>query len=201
MTGRVNLTGRLESFGRDGTERLHNLSGVFNLRIEDGTIHRLRMLVQILNFLDLSRWFTFQVPDLSKRGINFRSISADFKVDRGVYTTDNLVVDSDDLRMTGAGQINSPKDEIDFRVAVRPFAGMDTGLNQIPLIGTGIAAIKNSFLVASVNIKGPMEAPTITPAPFSTLSEMALGVLRIPKSILTLPGGERKENPVAPPAQ
>ena len=194
MTGRVNIAGLLSSSGKDRTERLRNLSGGFRLRIEDGTIRRLRVLVQILNVLDLSRWFTLQVPDIGKNGINFRSITADFKVSRGVYSTDNLIVDSDDLRMTGAGKIDSPKDEIDFVVAVRPFAGLDTGLNQIPLIGTGIAAIKNSFLVASFNIKGSMDDPTITPAPLSTLSEMALGVLRIPKSILTLPGGETKQS-------
>ena len=199
MTGRVNIAGQLNSSGRDHAERWRNLSGAFNLRIEDGTIRRLRILVQILNVLDLSRWFTFQVPDLGKRGINFRSITADFKVNRGVYTTDNLIVDSDDLRMTGSGKIDSGKDEIDFVVAVRPFAGIDTGLNQIPLFGTGIAAIKNSFLVASFSIKGPMEDPTIIPAPLSTLSEMALGVLRIPKRLLTLPGGETKEPANAAP--
>ena len=199
MTGRVNIAGQLNASGKDDAERLRNLSGAFNLRIEDGTIRRLRVLVQILNVLDLSRWFTFQVPDLGKRGINFRSITADFKVNRGVYTTDNLIVDSDDLRMTGSGKIDSGKDEIDFVVAVRPFAGIDTGLNQIPLFGTGIAAIKNSFLVASFSIKGPMEDPIIIPAPLSTLSEMALGVLRIPKSLLTLPGGETKEPANAAP--
>ena len=199
MTGKVNIAGQLNSIGKDSAERLRNLSGAFHMRIEDGTIRRLRVLVQILNLLDLSRWFTFQVPDIGKRGINFRSITADFKVNRGVYTTDNLIVDSDDLRMTGSGKIDSPKDEIDLVIAVRPFAGIDTGLNQIPLIGTGIAALKNSFLVASFNIKGSMDDPTITPAPLSTLSEMALGVLRIPKSMLTLPGGEKKEPANAPP--
>ncbi|MBM4262806.1 MAG: AsmA family protein [Deltaproteobacteria bacterium] len=193
MTGRVNIAGRLESVGKDGAERLKNLSGAFHLRVEDGTIRRMRVLVQILNLLDLSRWFTFQVPDFDKRGINFRSITADFKVNRGVYTTNNLIVDSDDLRMTGAGKIDSPKDEMEFTIAVRPFAGIDTGLNQIPLIGTGIAAIKNSFLVANFNIKGSMDNPTITPAPLSTLSEWVLGILRIPKSMLTLPGGEKKD--------
>lgn len=200
MTGRVNISGRLESVGKDGAERLRNLSGAFSLRIEDGTIRRLRVLVQILNLLDLSRWFTLKVPDFDKRGVNFRSITADFKVNRGVYTTQNLIVDSDDLRMTGSGKIDSPKDEMEFAVAVRPFAGIDTGLNQIPLIGTGIAAIKNSFLVASFNIKGPMDNPTITPAPLNTLSEWVLGMLRIPKSMLTLPGGEKKDPAeVAPP--
>jgi hypothetical protein len=105
-------------------------------------------------------------------------------VNQGVYHTDNLVVDSDDLRMTGAGKIDVPKDEVDLVVAVRPFAGIDTAINYIPLIGRGIAAVKNSFLVASFNIQGRIDDPTITPAPVGTLSEWVLGVLRIPKSLI-----------------
>jgi len=199
IMGKVNFTGHVDTMGDNGTERKKNLNGAFALRIEDGTIHRLRVVVQLLNLLDLSRWFTFKLPDLNKEGIRFRRISGDFKVTKGVYATENLLVDSDDLRMTGSGKIDVPGDEIDFVVAVRPFAGIDTGLNYIPLIGTGIAAIKNSFLVASFHIKGSIEDPTITPAPLGTLSEWFWGVLGIPKKIISLPGAENQAPSNTPP--
>ena len=195
VTGKVNMTGYLESAGKDGAERKRNLNGALSLRIEDGTIHRLRLLVQLLNLLDLSRWFTLKLPDLNKDGIRFRSISGDFAVQQGVFSTQNLIVDSDDLRMTGGGKIDLANDEIEFVLAVRPFAGIDTAIDYIPLIGRGIAAIKNSFLVASFNIKGPIEDPTITPAPLSTLSEWVFGVLGIPKNIIGWGGDEKKELP------
>jgi hypothetical protein len=195
MTGYVHLTGKFESVGKDGQERKKNLDGSFKLRIEDGTLGRLRILVTILNLLDLSRWFSWQMPDLGKNGIRFRSISGDFKVNKGIYSTDNLFVDSDDLRMTGAGRIDVPRDEMDFVVAVRPFAGIDTAMNYIPLIGRSIAAIKNSFLVASFNIRGPIAYPTITPAPLNTLSEVFFGVLGIPKNIIGFGAEENKDQP------
>ena len=193
MSGKVNLNGKLETVGKDDTERKRNLNGAFNLRIEDGTINRMRILVQLLNLLDLSRWFTFQMPDLAKQGIRFRAITADFKVSNGIYFTDNLIVDSSDLRMTGAGKIDVPKDELDFVVAVRPFAGIDAVISYIPLLGRGIAAIKNSFLVASFHITGRIDEPTITPAPLGTLSEWFWGVLGIPKNIIGFGEGEKKE--------
>lgn len=193
MTGKVNLTGKLETVGKNDTERKQNLNGAFNLRIEDGTINRMRIVVQILNLLDLSRWFTFQIPDLAKQGIRFRAITGDFKVTKGVYSTENLIVDSSDLRMTGVGKIDVPKDEVDFVVAVRPFAGIDTAMSYIPLLGRSIAAIKNSFLVASFNITGRIDDPTITPAPLGTLSEWFWGVLGIPKNIIGFGEGEKKE--------
>jgi len=198
MTGRVNLTGKLETVGKNDLERKQNLNGAFSLRIEDGTINRMRALVQILNLLDLSRWFTFQLPDLSKQGIRFRAITGDFKVAKGVYSTENLLVDSNDLRMTGFGQIDVAKDELDFVVAVRPFAGIDAAINQIPILGWGIVAIKNSFMVASFNIKGKIEEPTITPAPLGTLSEMFWSVLGIPKNIIGLGEPEKKEEAQEP---
>jgi uncharacterized protein YhdP len=199
MSGAVNLTGNLETVGKDDAERKRNLNGAFNLKIEEGIIHRMRILVQILNLLDLSRWFTLQLPDLTKDGIRFRSIAADFKVNKGVYFTQNLVVDSDDLRMTGTGIIDVPKDNIDFIVAVRPFAGIDTAINHIPLLGRGIAAIKNSFLVASFNIKGPIDEPTITPAPLGTLSEWFWGVLGIPKNAIGLGDNQKRDDSKAAP--
>ncbi len=198
MTGRVNLTGNLETTGKNDPERKQNLNGAFNLRIEDGTINRMRIVVQILNLLDLSRWFTLQMPDLTKQGIRFRAITADFKVTKGIYATENLVVDSSDLRMTGAGKIDVPNDEIDLVVAVRPFAGIESAFNQVPILGRGVAAIMNSFLVASFNIKGRIEEPAITPMPLGTLSEMFWSVLGIPKSILTLGDAEKKEEPKEP---
>jgi len=200
MSGQVNLTGKLETVGRNDAERKQNLNGAFNLRIADGTINRMRILVQILNLLDLSRWFTLQIPDLTKQGIRFRSITGDFKVTKGVYHTENLIVDSNDLRMTGAGKIDVPKDEVDFVVAVRPFAGIDTAMSYIPLLGRSIAAIKNSFLVASFNITGKIDDPTITPAPLGTLSEWFWGVLGIPKNIIGFGEGEPKKAPPAEPA-
>ena len=196
MTGRVNLIGNLQSIGKDGAERKQNLTGSFSLRIEDGTLQRLRILIQILNLLDLSRWFTFQMPDFGKQGIRFRSITGDFKVANGVYSTENLLIDSDDLRITGAGKIDVPRDALDFVVAVRPFAGIDTAIHYIPLVGRGIAAIKNSFLVASFNIKGSIDDPTIAPAPLSTLSEVFLGLLGIPKSVIGFGGDEKADESI-----
>jgi uncharacterized protein YhdP len=201
MTGKVNLTGNLETVGKNDAERKENLNGAFNLRIEDGTINRMRIVVQILNLLDLSRWFSFRLPDLAKQGIRFRSITGNFNVTNGVFSTENLIVDSDDLRMTGIGKIDLAKDELDFLVAVRPFAGIDAAIHQIPILGRGIAAIKNSFLVASFNIKGRIDEPTITPAPLGTISEMFWSVLGIPKTIVGQGEGDKQEQPAQPAAK
>jgi hypothetical protein len=103
--------------------------------------------------------------------------------------------------MTGIGKIDVPKDELDFLVAVRPFARIDAAINQIPILGRGIAAIKNSFLVASFHIRGDIDDPAITPAPLGTLTEMFWSVLGIPKSIVGQGEAAKPEERVIPPAE
>lgn len=192
LTGNVNLTGTFDSSGKTRADRRANLSGEFHLRIEDGLFQRFRVLVQILNLMDLTRWFTLRLPDINREGIRFRKITGDFKISRGIYTTSNLVVNSDDLRITGAGKIDGGKGEVDFVVAVRPFPTLETAVSFLPLIGPGLAAIKNALLVASFRIQGPIENPTVTPAPLSTLSEFFYGALAIPKNIIGLPGEQSR---------
>jgi len=142
--------------------------------------------------MDLSKWFTLRMPDISREGIHFSRISGDFKVSQGVYSTQNLVLDSDELRITGAGQIDVPKGELGFVVAVRPFPRVDSAVSYIPLIGPGLAGVKNSLLVARFNVKGPIDDPTIIPAPLSTLSEFFFGALAIPKSLIPFKGQKRE---------
>jgi hypothetical protein len=50
-------------------------------------------------------------------------------------------------------------------------------------------------LVASFNIRGPIENPRVTPAPLSTLSEWVLGVLGIPKNIIGWGAEDKKAQP------
>ena len=76
--------------------------------------------------------------------------------------------------------------------AVRPFPGVDTAVNYLPLIGQGLAAIKNSLLVASFNVRGPVDDPSVSPAPLSTLSEFFYGARAIPKGVIGLPREEKR---------
>lgn len=188
ITGKLDLAGKLESSGTTKAERKRNLSGSFKFKIKDGVAKRLRILVRILNLMDLTRWFSLQLPDLKQKGIRFRSLTADVKVKKGVYLTENLLVDSDDLGITGTGQIDGPNAAVDAVFALRPFPRVNSAVSYIPLIGPGIAGIKDSIMVASFHVKGPLKGPTITPAPLSTLSEFFFGALKIPQKIITLPG-------------
>jgi uncharacterized protein involved in outer membrane biogenesis len=199
VTGKVQLSGNLAFSGGTTAERRRSLNGALRARIEDGMMRRFQVAVRVLSFLDLSRWFTLKLPNINQEGIRFRSISADVKIAQGVYSTKNFFLDGDDLRITGEGELDGSRGDLDFIIAVRPFPGLDTAWNYIPVLGTGLAAIKNSLLVASFHVRGPVEDPSVTPAPLSTLSEFFYGALAIPKGLIGLPAtGAPKEVTAAP---
>jgi len=153
LTGNITLDGMVEASGKTGDEIEKHLNGTFKVEIKDGLLRRANTLARVLSLMDLSKWFTLRMPDISREGIHFSRISGDFKVSQGVYSTQNLVLDSDDLRITGAGQIDVPKGELGFVVAVRPFPRVDSAVNYIPLIGPGLAGV--SPLVRKIGLHGP----------------------------------------------
>ena len=93
--------------------------------------------------------------------------------------------------------MDGAKGDIDFVIAVRPFPGLDHAWNYIPILGTGLAAIKNSLLVASFHVSGPVSDPSVMPAPLSTLSEFFYGALAIPKGLIGLPAVSPPKDPTA----
>ncbi len=197
VTGTVRLTGKLEFASGTPEERRRSLNGALHVRVEDGMMRRFQIAVRVLSFLDLSRWFTLKLPNINQEGIRFRAISADLKIAQGVYSTQNFFLDGDDLRITGEGELDGAKGDIDFVIAVRPFPGLDHAWNYIPILGTGLAAIKNSLLVASFRVHGPVSDPSVTPAPLSTLSEFFYGALAIPKGLIGLPAVSPPKEPPA----
>ena len=120
------------------------------------------------NVLDLSRWFTLKLPDLSKEAFAF-AVSQVTSRCGGVFSTQNLIVDSDDLRMTGGGKIDLANDEIGLSWPCVRFAGIDTAINYIPCSVEVSRPSKFFWSPASIS-RVPSKIPP-SPAPLSTMSE------------------------------
>ncbi len=187
VTGKVDLSGAFNSTGESVFERKKNLNGGFRLRMREGMVRRFKILVRILSLMDLSRWFTLRMPNIDNEGVEYRYISGDFKISKGIYSTGDFVLDSEDIRLSGAGTVDGSDASMNFVVAVRPFPKLNAAVNFIPILGKGIAGVKNSLLVASFRIKGPLREPNIAPAPLSTLSEFFISTLSIPRDMIGLP--------------
>ncbi len=192
IKGKVHLSGSFKSSGRTADEREKNLDGAFRFHVKNGTLRRFRILARTLNLMDLSSWFSLKMPDISQEGIRFHRVSGDVKISQGVYSTEDLLMDGDVLRITGSGRLNGVKREMNFIIALRPFPKVDSAINTVPLIGRGLAGIKNTLLVTGFRVKGPVENPTITSTSLSTLSDFFCKTLAVPKGLIDLQGHKKK---------
>jgi hypothetical protein len=194
-TGKVSLEGKLNGFGTNGVERKKNLTGTLHVRSEKGIVKRFPALVQILNVVDFTRWLTLRLPDFNSQGLPYKSVTADIQVKDGHYKTENLLLDSDLVKITAAGGIDSRTSAIDFKVAVRPFATVDNLVGKIPLIGAGLSLIQGSVVVAHLRVHGTMDEPRIVAAPQDTLTDFFRRALQLPQSLIPFSKKEEKKEP------
>ena len=88
--------------------------------------------------------------------------------------------------LTGNGQLDLNKKEIDGIVNVSPLIVLDRTLDQIPIVRTILKEPGQGFLYLSYSIKGPLDDPEIASNVISTIGSKTIETL---KNILTLPIG------------
>jgi len=129
--------------------------------------------------------------DLEKEGLPYNKVVATVRVQNGLFQTENLIIDSPILKITGAGNYDLPTDQLDMVVAVSPFGSYSQFLKTIPLFGRIFAGDRKGLATAMFSVKGAVEDPEVTYLPMksfatglSGLAQLAVDVL---KNTLTLP--------------
>ena len=92
-------------------------------------------MIDVLDFLSIQKVFQERPPDLSKEGLYFETIAGNFVVDKGVFSTESLIMKSPILNVAGQGHIDIPKKWIDFDLGVQPLGTVDSLVSHIPVIG------------------------------------------------------------------
>ena len=88
--------------------------------------------------------------------------------------------------LTGNGQLDLNKKEMDGVIHVSPLIVLDRTLDQIPIVRNILKEPGQGFLYLSYNIRGPLDDPDIAPSIISTIGSKTIETL---KNILTLPIG------------
>jgi hypothetical protein len=129
--------------------------------------------------------------DLEKEGLPYNKISGTVVIQNGLFQTENMIMDSPILKITGAGNYDLPTDQLDLVVAVSPFGSYSQFLKTIPLFGRVFDGDRPGLATAIFTINGALEDPDVTYQPvrsfatgLSGLAQLAVDVLR---NTLTLP--------------
>lgn len=192
ISGEMRLTGSLRAHGRNPHGVYPSLNGKAEVLLENGRIlkSKERAIWKIISLLNLPAVLQGKV-DLEKEGLPYNKIAGSLTVQNGLFQTENLIIDSPILKITGAGNYDLPTDQLDVVVAVSPFGSYSQFLKTIPLFGRIFAGDRKGLATAIFSIKGAVEDPEVTYLPMksfatglSGLAQLAVDVL---KNTLTLP--------------
>jgi len=172
--------------GRDGDALAKSASGTVSLASRDGVIRRWNVLSKILALTNVYDLFRGRV-DLTRNGLVYKRLSASFDGNNGVFRTNDFLIDSPSMLITGMGDLDAATKEIDGRMTVSPLVATDRIINLIPLVRSIIRERKSGFLFFVYSIKGPAQDPEVKSAYVRSVGARIVYLLRntleLPKDV------------------
>ena len=204
VSGELSATGTVQGHGGNPRGVLHTLNGQVEVVIKQGRIQKGTVVPKILMILNLPMLLQGKV-DLARDGMPFDKITGSFSVRDGVVTSENIVMDSPVIKLTGAGDYDLTTDQLDAVMAVSPLGSYSQFLKSIPLFGKLFVGERKGIDTALFEVKGPLQDPEVRYLPlksFATgltgLAQLAFDVLKntimLPKELIA-PSDEKAPTP------
>jgi hypothetical protein len=179
------LNGHIELAGPADENFLAGAGGRMQLRITDGVLHKFSFLAKVFSLLNLSRIFTFHLPDMSREGMPFNDLRGTFDLDEGQLTTEDLAITSHAMNLSLVGRIDLLREQLDLVLGVKPFGTVDKIISKIPLAGWLLTGEEKALITAHFRIRGDSDDPEVKAIPISSVSGKVLGIFQ---RVLGLPG-------------
>ena len=141
-------------------------------------------LSRLLELIDLRSWITAQVPDPRVSGLQFRTLTADFKGSDGIFYTDDLLLDGPVIDIVASGNVNLDQSTLDMKIGMIPFNTVNWLLSSIPIVGKNVAGGTKSIIAAYFNVRGPISDPSVTAAPITSVAELLKKTLGLPINLI-----------------
>lgn len=183
ISGEAFITGTLKTEGTTMKDFKANLGGDTAVYSRDGVIKRWKLLSKIfalLNVYDLVRGKI----DFGKDGLAYTKAGASFTINKGIYHTNNFLLDSPSMVITGAGDIDISKETINATLEVSPLVALDRTIDKIPIVRSILKNKNKGFLYVTYSVSGSFDDPDISTNYVGTVGTKSLEILR---NILVFP--------------
>jgi len=171
---KVELRGEGDNFN----QLKESLNGKLRLEINNGVIEKFNILSKIFSILNISQIFSGRLPDLKTKGLPYHQITANISFKDGVAQTDDLLLESDAMRITMVGSLDLSKNQIDATIGIHPLVTIDKVLSRIPIAGYILTGKDKAFLSYFYEVKGNLDDPKIEAIPFKTVGESLFGIIK-----------------------
>jgi hypothetical protein len=166
--------------------------GRFHGEIHSGVLKQFHIISKVFSLLNVSQLFKMQFPDMAKEGMPFTTVSASLSLEKGVLSSDDVLIDSDAMKISMTGKADLVHDKIDATVGISPLGTVDKLINNIPIAGWVLGGKEQSLLLALFKVDGPVSDPDADMVPVRSVSSKAMGIFRrllhLPVKIFKSPG-------------
>lgn len=185
LRGLLTLNGTVQGAIQNASLALDSLrsAGPIHFRIDDGRIRKGRVLPKVLKVLNVPALLKGEV-DVERDGFPFDHITATVNVAEGVLASNDIVLDSPIMRITGAGRYNLVSDELTAGLAVSPLGSYSDLLKSIPLFGKLLAGDRPGLDTALFEVTGEFKDPVVRYLPLESIGKGLTGFPRLAIDVL-----------------
>ncbi|MBP1734262.1 MAG: hypothetical protein H6Q53_549, partial [Deltaproteobacteria bacterium] len=183
IEGEGAVAGNLIFEGENASEMQGSLHGNVSMYSRNGTIRKWNLLAKVFSLLNLYDLFRGKVQ-FTETGLQYSKMGAYFNIKEGNFTTNNFLIDSPSMLITGKGSVNGKDKDVNGTITVSPLVTIDKTINKIPVLRRIFRSKDKGFVYASYNLKGNIEDPDISLNYVETIGGRTVDTL---KNILTLP--------------
>ena len=171
---KVHLSGE----GENVQKWMETLNGELRFELENGAIERGNVFAKIFSILNVTQYFKGRLPDLKTKGLPFYRVISHYQIKDGVVSTEDFLVDSEAMRITGIGKVDLVNNQIDARIGVHPLVTVDTVLSKIPVAGYILTGKNKAFLSFVYEVKGDFDDPKIEAVPVQSIPGGVFGIIK-----------------------
>ncbi len=142
------------------------------IKVLDGRLQQDPVLTKVIKILNLPALLIGQV-DLNQDGLPFHSLTARVVAKDGLLSSEDIVLDSPIMKVTGAGSADIKNSGLDLALAVSPLAAYSDLIGKIPLFGPLLSGERPGLSTALFEAKGPLRDPEVSYLPLESFGEGA----------------------------
>ncbi|MBW2063408.1 MAG: AsmA-like C-terminal domain-containing protein [Deltaproteobacteria bacterium] len=174
MTGVFDFTGKIAGQGK--TDQLMNsLAGDFEMLARDGRIYRHVPLARVLAYLNVIDLFAGRVPDMSKEGFPYESITIRAKLRNGRLEMKEAIIDSVSMKMVAKGHLDLINRKMDLALLISPLKTVDAIIEKIPIIRR---ILEGTLVSIPVRVSGDLGDPMVIPLSPTAVGSEIVGIMK-----------------------
>ncbi len=178
ISGSLDLEGKMIAGLKPGETVFEKTSGPLYFEIKDGFLSSSSTLVKILDLLSLENIFEKKDVLQWKDRFKYNLIQGRFDLDRGIFTTSSLIMDSPVFDLFAEGKLDIPHDTIAMKVKLAPFGTISKILSSIPFFGYVFTGKTKSLIDYTLSVQGKIDDPEVKYVPLAGTFESLTGYLK-----------------------